>query len=462
MNKYKYNIGLVLLLFFFGSCNDFLDVNTDPTQINEEKATLATLLPGVIERTSLSHYQTAIKANQVTHHLDNITSEYYNEFSMSGAWSTIYLRGLENAETIIRKAELEGSYHYTGVAQVLKAVNLGLLTDCWENVPFSEATQGSLASTPKYDTQEDVYAGIQSILDEAIANLNQESSFRSPGGDDLVYAGEMSNWIKLAHSLKARYMLHLFGKSDNSDAILSELEQGFSSNDDDFKLVYNGTITNPWYFNIAKKINESIYSYNYSHHLISTMNGDYNTVVDPRLSMIADLGDNTEFIGLKSYGDDKHDATIQPSESTFYFAPNAPIVMMTYSEAMFIKAEVLNNKGSDATDAYNNGIKAHMTMLSVDTETQDAYITNPNVSNASLKNIMKEKYIALMLNTETWNDMRRHNFDATIYSNFVEPNLEGRDQPAQRAVYPASEESRNLENFQANLKPLTEKMWKDQ
>lgn len=462
MNKYKYNLGILLLLFLMSSCSDFLDVNTDPTRVSEDDVTLTALLPTVIERTASAHYSTAVSATRVTHQLDHIQSGYYGEFSMSGAWSNIYLRVLQNADIVIKKADAEGSPHYSGIAQVLKAVNLGLLTDSWENVPYAEALDGSGSPTPSYDTQQEIYNSIQTILDGAISNLAATDNFRSVGSDDMIYGGDVEKWTKLAHSLKARYMLHLSNKSDNKDAILAELALGMTSNDDNFALVYDGLITNPWYFTVAKKLTEAIFTYNFGSHLVNSMNGEFYTVFDPRLPIIADADTFDVYIGLESYNVDAPGYTVLPTSNTYYFASDAPLSMMNYSEVKFIEAEVLMAKGGDATAAYTAGIGAHMDELGVDSALKDAYLADANVTTVDLAHIMKEKYIALMLNSESWNDMRRHNFSSSVFTGFVEPDFEGRNQPGQRALYPDSEQSRNKANFESNTKEFTEKMWKDQ
>ncbi len=454
-------ISLLALLLGISSCNGFLDVNTDPTRVSEDDVTLAALLPTVIERSFAAQYSSAVSASRATHQLDAIQGGYYTEFQMSGAWSTIYLRVLPNIATVIKKANAEGSIHYVGVAEVLKALNVGLLTDCWENAPYSEALKGSLSVTPAYDSQESLYAEIISLLDQAITDLSAEESFRTPGKDDLIYGGNMEQWIKLAHSLKARYMLHLLKKNNNGADILNEVAAGMESNDDNFMLVYSGLISNPWYSAVAKKIGESIFTYTYGGHLIKTMNGEFHGILDPRLPLIADKDTSANYVGLESYDQDAPGYTVLPTENTFYFAPDAPLVVMSYSELKFIQAEVMMAGGGDATAAYMEGITANMDMLGVDPGDRDNYLADPAVSSVNLANIMKEKYIALLLNTEVWNDMRRYNFDSNIFKGFIIPDFEGRDKPGQRARYPESEKTRNKDNFELNVKDFTEPMWKD-
>ncbi len=454
-----------IFIFFSGfllSCSDFLDVNTDPTRISEDDVTIEVLLPTILEATSANHYLIGATANRFTHHLDNFSGSYGDQISMSSAWSNIYLKALSNAPTIIAKADAEGSPHYSGIAKIIQAINYMLLTDTWENVPISEALQGSNNIIPAYDSQESVYQTALALLDQALTDLKQSESFRSPSSDDIIYGGDMTKWIKLAYSLKARYLLHLSNKSDHSAEILDAVAQGFESNDDDFELVYNESFSNPWYFNIAKKLTEAIFTQTYGGHFIRTLNGSYYGVVDPRLEKIAETDTMGLYIGLDSWKDDTK-YTVLPTEETYYMSPSAPLSMMSFAELKFIEAEVqLAQNPTRAMVAYTEGIRAHMFKLGVGEEDVNLYLNDPSVSGqVDLEHVMKEKYIALVFNPESWNDMRRYQFDPAIFKGFEIPDWEGRTLPAQRAIYPPSERDRNAANAAANLKDQVSPMWKD-
>jgi len=72
--KYIKNISLAILaigFLLFSSCNDFLDVNDNPTKVRE--ASLKVLLPNVIEKTAFAQYQAMLTADRVTHQLDHVS-----------------------------------------------------------------------------------------------------------------------------------------------------------------------------------------------------------------------------------------------------------------------------------------------------------------------------------------------------------------------------------------------------
>ncbi|MDX1327932.1 MAG: SusD/RagB family nutrient-binding outer membrane lipoprotein, partial [Arenibacter sp.] len=123
----------------------------------------------------------------------------------------------------------------------------------------------------------------------------------------------------------------------------------------------------------------------------------------------------------------------------------------TYSEQKFIEAEAAFEVDKDrAYQAYLDGIVAHMEMLSVPQAEMDAYLASPEVSMGvaafTINDIFKEKWIALFLHGESWNDARRFNYqykDMTVPAN-LNPDLGG--QFIRRLPYPDSEISRNGAN----------------
>jgi hypothetical protein len=90
-----------------------------------------------------------------------------------------------------------------------------------------------------------------------------------------------------------------------------------------------------------------------------------------------------------------------------------------------------------------------MLKFEVDNISIEAYVLNPLISkgsaNLTLSDIMLQKYIALFLQMETWSDMRRHQYDPTIYKGLVKPltNKLGTEW-VQRGNYPDNEPGRNV------------------
>ena len=142
----------------------------------------------------------------------------------------------------------EGNYHTLGIAQILSAYNLAILTDMFGDVPWSEALQPGVIFTPKLDRQQDIYTQIFKFLDDGISNLNMESAFPSLGSQDLIYGGDVTLWKKFAYGLKARYTMRLSKITPDYANVIKYADSSFTSNAEQCIYNYNGnTSINPFY-----------------------------------------------------------------------------------------------------------------------------------------------------------------------------------------------------------------------
>ena len=66
--------------------------------------------------------------------------------------------------------------------------------------------------SPKFDAQKDVYAGLVKDLKTASDLINTKAVDKDA---DILFAGDMSKWKKLANSLSLRLLNRMLGKSDS-------------------------------------------------------------------------------------------------------------------------------------------------------------------------------------------------------------------------------------------------------
>ena len=119
--------------------------------------------------------------------------EWTASSTFNNVWSGTY-GNLMNVQQMIDKVEgdVAGAgiqVDILGMAQVLKALQYGILTDMFGDIPCSEALKGSEILQPKLDAQKDVYALVMSTLEDAIANLQKATDA------DLNYAGAQDGWL---------------------------------------------------------------------------------------------------------------------------------------------------------------------------------------------------------------------------------------------------------------------------
>lgn len=481
MKNIIYKISLwVFLIGLFSGCESYLggDVNIDPNRTSD--ASLNTLAPTVMFYCSQVTYNASLVACQYSQQIGSVAiegTEVQTENTFASVWSNMYLNTIPNINEMIKRSKSENgsthSPHYSGLAKVLLAYNLGLATSIWENIPFTEADNNLASLNPKYDSQESIYSDIMRLLNEAIAELGQTESLFKPGSDDLIYKGNISKWLKAAHSLKARFGLHLIGKSVSISDVLESVASGFSSNADDLALVYTERNLSPWY-SVALANNTGNLTTTFSSTLLNLMNGTDGRAIDPRANKMAHNTSSTDMVfrgntpGTGTGGNTRYNNGL--SFFGWYHDILAPLQMMTYAELKFIEAEARMRQNNDnvnqqAYDAYIEGIRAHMSKLSVDAADLNTYITDSSIdvglASLTLSHVMTEKYKATFLMPEVWNDLRRYQYK-DIISTLDLPqnhNIDLNGQWIQRGFYPSTELSRNGQVAGSNFKELTEVMW---
>lgn len=465
----KASLYILFAAFLFTSCKKYLDVNENPNSPTEPP--INGLLGQVTYQSALDVYRVGyLTANYVQYFASsNPGSSYdiYEPIDPSGTWTSLY-----NTMTDIYDMEKlgvsAGSTQHEGVAKILMALNLKMVQDVWGDAPYSEAFT-SETIIPAYDDAQDLYNKCLALLDQGIALLQQPGSAFALDADlDLIHHGNTAAWIKTAYALKARF-LSLVSKSAlyNANNVLTALNSAYTSNNDDAVLT-TFDIRNPWAqvaVNNAALLLDGFLSTQY----VDMMDGTIYGVFDPRLPLIGtltqfnDYRGTTNGVGRIGTGIDDEESYL--STSGYYSSTNSPLGIISYAEVKFLEAEAKFRKGNDMAGAYNaylDGIRANMNKIGVNQGDRDAYINDPSVSvgsaNLTLKLIFKEKYKALFLSPETWNDARRTNYD---YSGFTLPVGAVLSSYIRRLDYPSVETTRNGANV-PSISGLDEKLWWDQ
>jgi len=491
MKNIKILILSIFLALSFSSCDDFFDVNEPSNVVAEKDQELDLLMPSVEYYAAMLEFDIAYSIGQVQQHIASYYSlgiDQHYDSSIYTAWYEYYAKFLYTLKRMESLAEEKNATHYKGVIKVLDAYALGMVTDIYGDIPYTEASEGSENLQPAVDSQQSIYNDLQLILSEAIADLSatDTSGYENLPGDG-IYFGDISKWTRLAYTLKARYALHL-AKRNGSETAAQEallyLSDGFTSNDDDFQLIFNDKVKNPWNTSVVLASNTGNISVLFSEQIVNYMNSTiYPTAAyDPRIYDYIDNGGAPTFDGAQNGNEGSTEsgdaANTVFNANSYYFQENSPLVLVSYAEALFIKAEAefLVNGGSttsvgstqEAYDAYLDGIQANMDKIGIDPVLRDAYLNDPVVavtpSALKLEHIMKEKYVALLLNPEIYNDLRRYDFSTEVYKGLELPanqNPEIAGQWFRRAIYPTSELSSNP-NLLASAKTIADPVWWDE
>jgi hypothetical protein len=463
-------------------CKEFLDVNQNPNA--PEQARVDIRLPALITTFIHSTYYGenslwgAEWTQQFSFNRDRRSYAQVHRYELSEttattAWDYFYTRPAHEAFNMINDATGDADIYYRGFGKLFHAWSFQIITDLWGPVPYAQAFDPTIRE-PKYDEQKVVYEGIQKKLDEAIADLGAATG-RRPTTNDLLYAGDLTKWIKLARFLQARVNLRLAyapgeDKTARANKVLTALAGGLAGNADDADFIYPGgaNARNPlWTFT---ELRGQFVGAEYMIELLKARS-------DPRLSiMFQPIGydsvrgtirypsNGRTFTGHRNGSGALNDSTVSWI-GTFFSNEAATLNVVSYADQKFTEAEArFIVGGAAAADApYRDGIRANMVKLGVAQAAIDAHLARrPPLSTLAnpLEEIITEKYIANFLKVEPWNDWRRTGYPRlpSPVEQAVLPNI------PQRIRTPGSELSNNINQVRATgiatgLEGMSVKVW---
>ena len=328
-------------------------------------------------------------------------------------WNNSYAGGLYDLKLIEEKAEAAGASAYVGVAKIMTAMYLGVLTDHFGDIPYTNALQGADNLKATFDSQADIYTTIFTLLSDGKDALAQPSSV-TPGGDDLIHGGDLAAWAATADGLRARHLNHLSKTSQyNAANVIAACDDALNAGvycTIGFEAALN---QNPWYqFTV---IDRAGYISQFG-----TMYDMMEASSDPRINLYR----SADSLTMPAYGD-----------------ATSALPIVTPFEIMFVKAEAqLAGSASDARATLEAAIESHMTWLGVDAGDIQAYVAALPAT-TDLELIMNEKYVAMFSSSESWTDWRRTGFPTL--SAPADANLSGMPR---RMPYPEGEYLYNNDN----------------
>ncbi len=361
------------------------------------------------------------------------------ESAIDQQWQNIYSGGLINAQLLIEQSGDKFKI-YRGIARVLRALNLGLATDMWGDVPNTAALkglEGEANFSPAYEAQEVVLRDIQSTLDAAIVDLNSgpADNSRVPAEDDLIFGGNAKNWELTARILKARYANRLSKRDPQGSATLTlsildaAYAAGLDTSGSDMMAPF-GNATNEW---------NQWFAFNNERGGYLTMNQFFLDLLagDPRLPLYAS-------------------GTALDPLGPYYGSEDSPLPLVTYAEAKFIEAEAALRAGNAAraATAHNEAITINLTKLGVADPAYLAANAAETAATITLEKIMTQKYIALFTQSEVWSDWRRTGFPT------LTPNAGASLNEIPRR-FPTAQNDRLYNTNAVVVSSLTERVWWD-
>lgn len=267
MKKIKY-LTLVASAAILGltSCKKYLDVNNNPNQ--PTTGTPELVLPQALTYTASNTvafntygaWQVGYTSNaggfggfgsQLTYN--------YDQNSYNNLWNGAY-DNLEDYKFVLDATDGKDDYsYYNAAARIMRAYLFQLLVDEYNDIPYTEALQGSANVSPAYDDAETIYRDLYDQLEMAIETINNAQNPRSfshsLGNADVLFNGDVARWKQFANTLKLRLLIRASGTSVFNGVTPTFDPAGFLTDD---------AIINPGYSNAAGKQNPAWQAYHSS------------------------------------------------------------------------------------------------------------------------------------------------------------------------------------------------------
>ncbi|MGA3012431.1 MAG: SusD/RagB family nutrient-binding outer membrane lipoprotein, partial [Bacteroidales bacterium] len=418
--RFKFIGVLLLMVLVLGSCKKWIDTSMNANPDAPKDVPMSSLLPAIeanmaytliggndysrVTSEWMQYYQGVARQSQ------GESNYIWHDGDVDNVWNTSYSGSMENLNILKSKAMSAKDNMNNGMADVLMAETLGFVTDIWGDVPFSQAFQGLSQLSPAFDKQQDLYAKILNLLDDAITSFQATPLVYEIG--DLIYpnadgdpAAQATAWLKAAYGMKARYTLHL-SKTDATSwaTALTLVKSALASNNDDMQFAFGASVgqQNPLFQFMDQRGDIAM------HKVFIDM---LTQRFDPRIAVFAAPA-YTDSLGNHYRGADwgsTPDTVSLPGSAVA--SPTSSVQFLDYTECLFIKAEC-EYKTSDIPDAKTDLISGVSASLNKWGVFSAAYITAytavvDTMTGSLYKEIMAQKYIALYNQAETFNDWRR-------------------------------------------------------
>lgn len=457
----KYIILIIAMGGLWSSCTkDFEDINRNPNGSTtvEPEFLLTNVLTNVSQA---STYDQGFRlSNFICQYSSDIEFERIDRYEMgsnSGHWNLLYrnLSDINSMQSVPSTNEA-----YKAVGDVMKSYIFAQLTDMWGDVPYSEALKAKEGvSTPKYDTQEEIYTGPNGILNTLENAAKILSTTKEKIAGDVMYSGNLLKWEKFANSLQIRYRVQLSKKVKDFAKLQALVNTGkiITNNTDNAVLPYLTAAPNQF------PLSQSALGIYNGHRMSATIGNVLNNWGDPRIAVLFKPTSKSVVAGVPAYkglqngltresiasrGIDLNDVSL--FGSIWRDVPNGVDAQyIQASEVLFAMAEAAENKWitGNAKDYYESAIKAHFNYLKVNLPTD--YLSKPSIAlngTDNLKKILTQKWVSLISNGhEAWFNIRRTGIPALVPG----PDNMNDGRFPSRYLYPEGEQATNAENYKA-------------
>jgi Starch-binding associating with outer membrane len=468
---------ILVAVMVLSSCQKFEDVAKNPNLPTSSPASL--IMSGVLNSMHESAWNKMMRHNQFY----AINYNYYgnNEYD----WTTTDVRWDQLKNVIKMEEEAKTSTGkdanpYSAMGKFFRAYFFNYMTTRVGDLPMTEALKGTGNTTPKFNTQKEIYIQILKWLDES----NNDFAALILAGDrsmvgDIYLQNDLRAWQKVVNSYKLRVLISLSKKESDTDLNIKKQFSDIVSNPTKYPLMTSMANNAQYNYNATFNkypINPDNFGFDATRqNMAATHIGLLTSLKDPRVFVVAEPAEAKIKAGMKAtdfeaYVGARNDESLDDMSTKIlkgdyslinrkrYYANYTAesTILIGYPEQCFNIAEAINRGwiSGDAAQNYETGLKASLSFFGISDVAQSAYLAQESVKlktgNEGLSQILTQKYLAFFQNSgyEAFFNYRRTGVPAFVEGGAGTGNS-GRI--AKRWLYPNSERLYNKSNYEAAI-----------
>ena len=320
----------------------------------------------------------------------------------------------------------EGNKNIRNVCILWQNYLMSIATDCFGDIPYSEAFKGAPADGgilySKYDKQSEIYpqilANLKTVADSWASGFGDDEL----GAGDFLFKGDMSQWQKFCNSLRLRIATRISGVYSGSQGIIEEIFNNpsrypyidKSTDNAYFWWQGSGDYYERYYNNFRTRDDDGMAEIFIDH---------LKAMEDPRLFMYAKPATTDgEYRGFENGAAsdpvNRHDISRIGTKYREDPAGFSPYYRACESYFMMAEAALKGyNVPMSAQDAYEQGVRCNMEDNEIDAADTEAYLAGKGKWNGTFDRLHHEQWVAFFKqNFEAWHLYRRTGYPTALFT----------------------------------------------
>lgn len=441
-------ISAIASMMFAVSCtSSFEEVNTNPDAYS--KAPHTNVLGNVIRKTASEFggdLDVSTWAGYVVkiQYLDNYagylpTNNTYGNRWYQCYWGYVQLQGiLDNTEAVA-----EENKNMRNVCLLLQNYLMSLCTDCFGDIPYSEAFKGApengyVLQTP-YDKQADIYPKILANLKTVADSWAESAGSDKLGNGDFLFDENIEKWQKFCNSLRLRIAMRISAVYPESKSTIEEIFNNpakypyITECADNAYFIWQGSGKYfDRYYDDFRSRDEHGMSEIFIDHL--------KKMDDPRLPILAKKASiDNEYHGYENGALNQPQGTAVSRIGTLY--REDPVGFTPFyraCESYFMMAEAALsgwNVPMSAAEAYEEGVRLSMEDNGIKGVEVDTYLAGKGKWDGTKDRLYSEQWVALFKECiEAWAFYRRTGYPTYIQTAVAADGVTGQ-YPGAKSVW---------------------------